>query len=71
MSYEGYTPYPKALYHETEGTRIVKNEAEHDAIGDGWQESPFGPPETPDPAEAAGPEKVKRGRKSKADEPGE
>lgn len=56
------TPYPKVLYSETEGSARVENEAEHEALGDGWQETPFGSAETP-----AEPVKAKRGRKPKAD----
>ena len=56
MSYDGYIPYPKFLYHATESARIVKSEAEHQAIGAGWYESPV---------EAIEP--VKRGKRGKKD----
>lgn len=32
--------YPKYLYHATEPARVVHSEDEHDAIGEGWHESP-------------------------------
>lgn len=35
-----YQPYPKCLYHATEEMRVVRNEAEHKALGPDWYESP-------------------------------
>lgn len=32
--------YPKFLYHETEEPRIVNDPAEHEALGEGWEETP-------------------------------
>lgn len=41
---EDYTPipYPKCLYHPEKGVRVVADEAEHEALGPGWAESPGG-----------------------------
>jgi len=36
--------YPKTLYHPTQGTHIVKNANEEARMGEGWSETPFGPP---------------------------
>jgi hypothetical protein len=68
--YEGKNHYPKMLYHATENPVVVKDLAEHETYGEGWQESPVYP--TDPGAEAAAPaepEKAKRGRKPKADKP--
>lgn len=32
--------YPKWLYHRSEPARIVEDQVEHLALGDGWVESP-------------------------------
>lgn len=32
--------YPKWIYHPEKGALIVRDEAEHEAMGSGWAESP-------------------------------
>lgn len=32
--------YPKYLYHATEAAQVVQSKEEHEALGEGWQESP-------------------------------
>jgi hypothetical protein len=75
MSYEyvGYNEYPKAIYHATEGTKVVADRAEQDSYGDGWQETPVYPTdpsaEVSAPEPVAEPVKPKRGRPAKASKP--
>jgi hypothetical protein len=38
--WEAKMTYPKALYHRSEPTRVVKDADEHAALGAGWCESP-------------------------------
>lgn len=37
--------YPKWLYHKTKDAVIVNSKEEHDALGKGWQETPYEKPE--------------------------
>lgn len=37
--------YPKWLYHKTRDAVIVNSKEEHDALGKGWQETPYEKPE--------------------------
>lgn len=43
--------YPKWLYHKNEAPKIVKTKEEHEALGEGWHETPIAidqePNETP------------------------
>jgi hypothetical protein len=69
MDYEGYIPYPKYLYHATEPACVAPDKAAHEALGDGWYESPVDPAADPATTEPA---KAKRGRPAKpvkVDEP--
>lgn len=36
-----FAAYPKWKYHAKKGAVIIKNEAEEDALGKGWQDTPF------------------------------
>jgi hypothetical protein len=37
------TEYPKWLYHASEDPKIVNDPDEHEALGEGWRESPVEP----------------------------
>jgi thioredoxin reductase len=71
--YLGFNEYPKAIYHATEGMKVVADREEQDGYGDEWQETPIYPTDpgaeaaAPAPEVASEPEKAKRGRKSKTD----
>lgn len=44
--------YPKWLYHATEKPVVVQNAEEHEALGEGWHESPVPESEAePEPAD--------------------
>lgn len=48
--------YPKAKYHPSESHRVVADEAEEEALGKGWHDSPNfpvnpPPPDGPEPEE--------------------
>lgn len=67
MSYLGFNEYPKALYHATEGMKVVADREEQDSYGDEWQETPVYPTDPVSDVPLPEPEKAKRGRKPKAE----
>lgn len=44
---DGYQEFPKAKYHRTGKSVVVNNEDEEAALGEGWGDSPGGPPGLP------------------------
>jgi hypothetical protein len=49
--------YPSWRYHSSGESKIVENEEEHDALGEGWADTPAAhlPPADPDPLPADDP----------------
>lgn len=67
MTYK-HEHYPKVLYHETKGSKTVASEAEHEALGEDWVESPA---EFEEAAPAEGETKPTKAKKAKSAAPAE